>query len=80
MYSMVATLTGHLESFASSACNDCLKSLRQLAMHYQLLEVVDFHTLTTVHSNLLAPLVLAWFLATNKKEHLVSTVCTLISS
>ena len=41
MYSMVATLTGHLESFASSACNGCLKGLGQLAMHYQLLEVVE---------------------------------------
>ena len=79
MYSMVSTLTSHLESFASSACNGCLKSLGQLAMQYQLLETVAFHTLTTVHSNLLAPLVLAWFLAPKKKERLASTVYTLIS-
>ena len=39
-----------------------------------------FNTLTTVHSNLLAPLVLVWFLAPKKKERLASTVYTLISS
>ena len=42
-----------------------------------------FHTLTTVDSNLLSSLIVACFLVpkrARKKEHLASTVCTLISS
>ena len=95
MYSMISTLICHLASFASSTMAGLasypgsprrvpgygwLKSLGQLALQYQLLETVAFHTLTTVHSNPLAPLVLAWFLAPKKKERLVSTVYALISS
>ena len=50
-------------------------------MQYQLLEVVEEAFI--VHNNLLATLVLAWFLApkgARKKERLVSTVYMLISS
>ena len=81
MYSKVSTLTGHLESFASFAKAACLTSLGQLAMQYQLLEVVEEAFI--VHNNILATLVLAWLLAqkgARKKERLVSTVYTLISS
>ena len=50
-------------------------------MQYQLLEVVEEAFI--VHNNLLVSLVIAWFLVSKgarKKERLVSTVYTLISS